>query len=74
MEAVLQAPREMVEAVAALRFPPKMDRHLQHLMDLNTDGSLRPEEYEELEALIELSEIMALVRAKALQLLGRRPV
>ncbi len=57
-----------------MRFPPKMDRHLQQLMDRNTNGSLEAEEYEELEALVELSEAMALVRAKALHLLGRKPL
>ncbi len=29
MNAILEAPREMIEAVAALRFPPKGDRRLQ---------------------------------------------
>lgn len=72
MATVVQAPLEMVEAVAAVRFPPKMDRHLQRLMDRNSDGSLNAEEYEELEALVELGEVMALVRAQALHVLGQR--
>jgi hypothetical protein len=74
MATVVEAPREMVEAVAALRLPPKADRHLQALMDRNTNGTLTPAEREELEALVELSETIALVRAKALHLLGRKPV
>ncbi len=73
MSAVVEAPREMIEAVAALRLPPKGDRRLQVLMDRNTDGTLTPEEREELESLVELSETMALVRAQALRLLGRQP-
>jgi hypothetical protein len=73
MSAVLEAPIEMVEAVAALRLPVKADQRLQTLMDQNTEGTLAPAEKEELEALVELSESLALVRAQALRLLGRRP-
>jgi hypothetical protein len=74
MGAVVQAPLEMIEAVAALRLPPKADRRVQDLMDRNTEGALTPGEREELEALVELSESMSLVRAQALHLLGRKPV
>jgi hypothetical protein len=42
-------------------------------MDQNNQGQLSPAEREELEALVELSERLSLVRAEALQLLGRRP-
>ncbi len=73
MSAVIQAPREMVEAVADLRLPPRTDRRLQALMDRNSEGLLTPEEREDLEALVELSETLGLVRAKALHLLGRNP-
>lgn len=74
MPAVLEAPVEMVEAVAALRLPPRGDRRMQFLMELNTDGKLTPEQKEELENLVELSETISLVRAQALHLLGRKPV
>jgi len=73
MPASIQAPVEMVETVAALRLPPKADRHLQRLMDRNNDGQLTAPEREEFEALVELSETMAIVRAQALSLLGRFP-
>jgi hypothetical protein len=73
MSALVEAPVEMVEAVAALRLPPRGDRRLQLLMDRNTNGELNSEQKEELEALVELSETIALVRAQALHLLGRRP-
>jgi hypothetical protein len=73
MPAVVEAPLEMVEAVAALRLPRKADERLQALMDRNTEGVLRPEEVEELQAWVELSESIALVRADALQVLGRKP-
>jgi hypothetical protein len=42
-------------------------------MDRNNEGELSPPEREELEALVELSERLSLVRAEALQLLGRGP-
>ena len=73
MVAVVQAPREMVEEVAALRFSPRADRLLRGLMDRNNDGLLTADEREELESLVELSESLSLVRAKALHLLGRQP-
>ena len=69
MAAVIEAPRELVEAVADLRLPAKTDRRLQNLMDRNTEGALTPDERDDLEALVELSESIALVRAKALQVL-----
>lgn len=63
----------MVEAVAALKLPPRTDQRLQILMDRNTEGSLGNDEKTELEALVELSEMMSLVRAQALHVLGRTP-
>jgi hypothetical protein len=73
MAMVVQAPVELVEAVAALRLPPKADKRLQALMDRNTEGTLTTEEREDLESLVELSETISLVRAKALHLLGKKP-
>ena len=63
----------MAEEVAGLRFPAKADRRLQVLMDRNNEGLLSPDQREEMESLVELSESLALIRAKALHLLGRRP-
>src|SRR5258708_5039616 len=48
------------------------DRRLQDLMDRNNEGALTPGEREDLETLVELSETIAVVRAKALHLLGRK--
>jgi len=73
MPAVVQAPLQMVESVAELRFPPQADRRLQLLMDRNTEGTLTAQEREELAVLVELSETMALVRAQAMLVLGRDP-
>ena len=71
---MVEVPVELVEEVAALRFPPKTDVRLQHLMDRNTEGKLTEAEREECEALVELSEQLALLRARAMRLLGRKPV
>ena len=74
MSAVIEAPRSLMESIAEMRFPARTDALLQSLMDRNTEGQLTSAEREELEALAELSETMALVRAQALKLLGRAPM
>lgn len=73
MSTVMTVPRDLLEAVADLRFPPSMDHRLQELMDKNTDGDLSEAERGELQALVELSEVIAPVRARALHLLGQTP-
>lgn len=69
----VQGPSSVIEEVAELRLPSKADDRLQALMDRNTDGLLTPEERDELESLVELSETIAVLRAKALHTLGRNP-
>jgi hypothetical protein len=73
MPEVMDAPVELVEAMASLRFAPKADRQLQRLLDRNTEGLLSPEEKEQLETLVELSESLSVIRAQALRLLNWRP-
>ncbi len=73
MDSVIAAPVDWIETVGNLRFPTKADRRLQQLMDRNNEGHLTDAERGELEALVELSEQLSLVRAKALQILGKRP-
>ena len=73
MTTSVQAPRELIEEVAGLRFPPRTDRRLSFLMDRNNEGRLTDAERAEMETLVELGESIALVRAKALHLLGRQP-
>ena len=72
MSAVIEAPRDFVESLAEFRFPPKADAWLQHLMDRNNDGLLTGTEREELEALVELSETLSLMRARALLILRQK--
>ena len=64
---------DWVKSVGDLRFPAKADQRLQELMDRNNEGLLQESERLELEALAELSEPMSLVRAEALELVGRQP-
>ena len=73
MGMTVAAPVEWVESVSALRLPPKANARLQQIMDRNTEGLLTETECTELETLLELSETLSLVRARALQLLGRQP-
>lgn len=74
MTAMLETPRELVQSFADLRLPPRTDAKLQALMDRNNEGVLTPAEREDLETLVELSESLSLLRARALKALGRRPV
>jgi hypothetical protein len=72
MSALVSAPVDWIESVGNLRLPAKADHHLQALMDRNNEGLLDQDEREELEALAELSERLSLVRAEALQILGKQ--
>jgi hypothetical protein len=69
----MAAPIDWIESVGKLRFPSKADHRLQELMDRNNEGRLQNSEREELEAWVELSEQLSLVRAEALQILGKKP-
>ncbi len=73
MSSTIDAPLEWVETVGNLRLPPRADQRLQALMGRNNEGLLTEAERAELEALVELSERLSLVRAGALHLLGRSP-
>jgi hypothetical protein len=73
MNAVISAPVDWIESVGKLRLPSKADHRLQELMERNNDGRLTAAERGELEALAELSEQLSLLRAGALQILGKRP-
>jgi hypothetical protein len=70
---VISAPVEWIESVSELKLPPRTDRRLQELMDRNNEGGLTEGEKAELEDLVEVSETLSLVRARALHLLGRTP-
>ena len=73
MSEVISAPQEWVEAIGELQFPESTDQLLQELMDRNNEGKLTSNEKSELTSLVDLSEKLALIRAEAFQLLGRKP-
>jgi hypothetical protein len=73
VNSTIAAPIDWVKAVGKLRFPSKADHRLHELMDRNNEGLLQESEREELEALVELSEQLSLVRGEALQILGKQP-
>jgi hypothetical protein len=73
VNSTIAAPVDWVEAVGNLHFPAKADHRLHELMDRNNEGLLQLAEKEELEALVELSEQLSLVRGEALQILGKQP-
>jgi hypothetical protein len=73
MPTAISVPASWLASVGQLALPTRSDRRLQALMDRNNEGLLTTAEREELEALVEWSESISLVRAEALRLLGRRP-
>ena len=73
MPITIESPTSMIETVADLHLPPKADQRMQDLMDRNNNGALTPEQREQLEILVELSETIAILRAQALHLLKRSP-
>jgi hypothetical protein len=73
VNSTVAAPLDWVKAVGNLHFPSKADHRFQELMNRNNEGLLRESEREELEALVELSEQLSLVRGEALQILGQQP-
>lgn len=73
MDSTVIAPVSWVETVGQLCLPAKADSRLQELMDRNNEGQLSSAERSELEALVDVSQQLSLVRAEALHLLGRKP-
>lgn len=65
-------PRDQLEMVADMRFPPGVDNRMQDLMGRNNDGQLNAAEHDELMGLAEMSEVWSLVRAQAMIALGRK--
>ncbi len=73
MSVMIEAPVDLMEAVAHLRLPPHADRQLQDLMDANNNGLLTDSEREQLADLVDWSESLSLLRAQAMHLLGEQP-
>lgn len=73
MTAIAQTADEVLDELASLRLPDRTIQKLQDLMDSNNEGQLTETERSDLESLVELSERIAILRGKALILLGRKP-
>jgi hypothetical protein len=73
MHGTLSAPVDWIESVSDLKLPPTADQRLLELMDRNNEGLLDERERAELQALVDLSQRLSLVRATAMRLLGRTP-
>ena len=71
--AQIETPHQLMEAIAAFRFPPLTNERMQRLMDRNNEGELSEVEREELAALAELGTSISLLKAHAMRLLGRKP-
>lgn len=67
----ISAPTEWIASISELKFPASTDHRIQVLMDRNNEGRLDAEERQELEALVDMSEELSLLRAQALRLLNR---
>ncbi len=72
MSRTIEAPSEWIEELSSLELPPAAQKRLQALMDANNEGRLDPAESDDLRALVELSERLALVRGRARLLLQRK--
>jgi len=57
---------DLPEDLAALRLPPGVNRRLQHLLDKQDEGThLTDEERSEAEGLVDLAEMLSLLRLRA---------
>ena len=72
MSAAIDASVELMEAISHLRLPVRADRRLQDLLDTNNNGALTDDERDELAELVEWSESISLLRARALRLFGEQ--
>jgi hypothetical protein len=71
---MVPTPKDFLEYLADMKFSPDANARIQDLMDRNNDGLLSSQEREVLATLASLSQDMSIVRARALMLLGRKPV
>ena len=73
MPTTINAPVDLMEEVAHLCLPALADQQLQCLMDANTNGQLTDAQRQQLEELVDWSESISLIRARAWKLLDERP-
>lgn len=61
--------REQLEDIAEFTFPSSVQARFTRLMEKNTEGDLAPDEQEELRALVELNELVSILKGQARLLL-----
>jgi uncharacterized coiled-coil protein SlyX len=67
------AGKKQLGEMAAFTFPSPVQAKLDRLMDKNNEGKLTPGEYEELGALVDLNELVTLLKGQARLLLSLAP-
>ena len=72
MIAEAETPADLLNDVADLSFPPETEARMIDLMDRNTEGLLSPSERDELASMVKWGHRIALLRARALLILGRK--
>ena len=65
MSRTVEIPLDLLEEVAQLEFPSSMQKALARLMDKNNEGLLSEEEREELQAWVDLNELVSLLKGRA---------
>jgi hypothetical protein len=63
---------EVARALVSLRADPEIQERIDELADKCNEGTLSPEERSEYEAFVSFSSFLALLQAKARQLLARK--
>ena len=58
--------------IKMLRFPKSLDRRMTHLLDLNNEGKVTAAERKELEGLVEVSQLLSLLRLNAERVMACR--
>jgi hypothetical protein len=72
MSQTIRIPAEFLEEVADFQFPPAIQDQIARLMDKNTEDQLSEDERKELQALVELSELVSLMKGRAKLLLRQK--
>ena len=69
MSQTVEIPAEFLEEIAEYQFPPSVQDRITTLMDKITEDQLSEDEQKELQALVELSESVAIIKGRARLLL-----
>ena len=65
MSQTIEIPADFLEELAEYQFPPSIQDQITRLMDKNTEDQLSEDERKELQALVELSESVSIMKGRA---------